>query len=217
MATSKPTVGILGAGKLGITLAQLLTAAGYTVAMSGSGDPEKIRLSASILTPDAIVDTPIEVAKRSDVVILALPLKNFRSLPVRELAGKIVIDAMNYWWEVDGPRDDIIPENLSSSEAVQQFLPDARVVKTFSHMGYHYLFDEHHLTPRKALAIAGNDDEAKRVAAAIVHDAGFDTLDIGALAHGIELEPGHPAFGANLPLEQLKTIINHTAPTAKSA
>lgn len=207
---NRPIIGILGAGKVGVVLAQLALKAGYAVNIAGSGSPEKITLSMSILTPGAVALNKEEVAIRSDIVILALPLGKFTSIPAEELKNKLVIDTMNHWWEVDGERDRHIPDELSSSEAIQSYLSGSRVVKALSHMGYHQLHDEarqHEATNRKAIAIAGGTITDINVVSQFVRDLGFDPLYIGELKNGLSLEPGHPGFGTNLNKADLKAVL----------
>ncbi len=203
------TIGILGAGKVGIVLAQLALKAGYIVYIAGSGEPEKIALT-TIVTPGAHAVTNTEAAMRADVVILAVPLAKYKSIPKEVLKGKLVIDAMNYWWEVDGPREAILPENTSTSELVQAYLKDARVVKALSHMGYHELYDGTRpkgASGRKAIAIAGDNTGDVETVSTIVDALGFDPLNIGKLANGVALEPGRPAFGANVTATELQKLI----------
>lgn len=200
------TIGILGAGKLGITLAQLSLKAGFHVYISGSGDPAKIRLSVEVLAPGAVAATSEEVAQKADIVILAFPLSKYRFIPKDSLRNKLVIDATNYWWEIDGPRDELLNHDQSSSEMIQEYLSNSRVVKALNHMGYHDLHDEARpprAKGRKAIAIAGNAAVDTRVVSDIVNQLGFDPLVIGDLALGRKLEPGYPAFGANLTKEKL--------------
>lgn len=207
---ARPTIGIVGAGKLGITLAQLLRQAGLPVLISSSRPAAENRLTVSVLAPGAVAASTNQLAAQADIIILALPLGKFRQLPAQLFDGKIVIDAMNYWWEVDGPRADILPDGQASSQAVQDWFAGARVVKAFSHMGYHHLRDEARPagTPgRKAIAVASDNANDAAATAALVDHAGFDPLILPNLASGQRLEPGQPGFGVNLTRSELAQLL----------
>jgi predicted dinucleotide-binding enzyme len=204
-------IAILGAGKLGVTLAQLALKAGYGVTIAGSGDPDKIRLSMRVLAPGAHVDSVANAAEGADIVILALPLSKFRNISSTLLKGKLVIDAMNYWWEVDGDLAEILTGGISSSEEVQRYFSDARVVKALNHMGYHDLFD--YAAPersqgRKAIAIAGDSPQDTEAVAQFVSNLGFEPYIAGTLADGKAFEPGGLIFGVSADIATVKHLLS---------
>ncbi|WP_293698594.1 NAD(P)-binding domain-containing protein [uncultured Agrococcus sp.] len=210
-ATSRPVIGILGAGKLGTVLAARATASGYRVLIAGSGDPASIRAHLTATIPGVEVESARRVTELADVIMLALPLGALDALPAEQMRNKVVIDAMNHWLEADGPRDDLTDPSTSTSEIVQARLPDSRVVKAFNHMGYHdidELWAEPGAADRNAIAIAGDDEDANAVVARIVDDFGFDPLPIGRLAEGVKLEPNTVAFGVTEAAAGLRRAID---------
>src|SRR5262245_37889175 len=130
-------LGIVGAGKFGTTLARAAIAAGYDVAISGSGPAEDIALTVDVLAPGTRAATIDDVVSHAEIVVLAVPTHRFRELPRDLFAGKILIDAMNYWEPVDGDDPELASAEAGTSAIVQERFPSARVVKSLNQLGYH--------------------------------------------------------------------------------
>lgn len=208
----KPIIGIIGAGKLGTTLGKKLVETGYPVLISGSESAEKIQLTIDILVPGAESLTNVEVSERADIIVLALPLSKYRQIDSQPLENKVVIDAMNYWWETDGLDEEVYSDaEQSSSEKVQEYFDKSKVIKAFNHMGYHNLGDDarpNTQEDRKVILIAGDQKDAIKKVETIVDDVGFLSLHIGELSNGVILEAGSPLFGASLGLEEVQEKIS---------
>lgn len=210
-------IGILGAGRVGTALARLALAAGYEVSVATARPPAEIALLLEIMAPGAQPETAEALSASSDVVILALPLSRYRSLRPDLLAGKIVVDAMNYW----APTDGVIPEfegEASSSEVVQRHLPRARLVRSFNHMGYHEIEQEarpHGDPERRAVAVAGDDPGARQAVAELIDRLGFDPVDAGPLSASRGFGIGTPIFGAGFARADMKAMLAETPAGAR--
>src|ERR1700730_3239016 len=156
-------LGIVGAGKIGTAIARAAVAGGYDVAISGSGAVERIELIVEVLALGTHPATTDDVVGHADLIILAVPMHRFRELPGDLFDGKILVDAMNYWEEIDGIDEDLATAPMGTSVVVQQHFPLARVVKGLNHLGY-FKFDQGRrprgAPDRFAMAAAGNDRDA---------------------------------------------------------
>ncbi|MFJ6359327.1 NADPH-dependent F420 reductase [Pseudarthrobacter oxydans] len=203
------TVGILGAGRVGTAVARQAVKAGYEVRIATAKPAQEISLLVDIITPGAAAVDAAEAAA-SDLVVIAVPLHKYRTLSPQLLAGRTVIDAMNYWAPTDGEVDDFENDPRTSSEIIQDFLPGARLVKTLNHIGYHEL-EEDDKTPgspgRRALALAGDHDDAKATAAGFLNRLGYDAVDAGPLVAGRAFQPGTEVFNGSHTSHQLENLL----------
>jgi predicted dinucleotide-binding enzyme len=197
-APGLPRIAVLGAGHTGPVIARVAVAAGYHVSIAASGDPEKIELITGVLAPGAEPAWAADAAADADVVLLAIPLHRFPTFDPAPVAGKLVVDTMNYWPPVDGVQEMFDGRRYGSSEIVQHRLARSTVVKTLNHIGYHELEDDRRPAGspgRRALGVAGDDPGAVGVVAGVIERIGYDTVRLGSLAAGRLLEPGGPVFG----------------------
>ena len=193
------TVGIIGSGMIGGTVARLSVAAGYHVVVSNSRGPETLAELAAELGPLATAGSSEQAAEAGDLVLVSIPVKAFGEVPVKPLAGKPVLDTGNYYSQRDGHIEELDTGALTSSGLLQSYLPDAHVVKVFNNILYkhlRYLARPHGAEDRSALPIAGDDPAAKAAVTAFLDAIGYDAVDTGPLAESWRQEPGTPVYGS---------------------
>jgi 8-hydroxy-5-deazaflavin:NADPH oxidoreductase len=201
------TLGIVGAGKLGITLARAAHEAGYDVAIAASRPAEEIALTVEVLAPGARAVATAEAAD-ADIVVLAVPSHRFRELPNDLFAGRFVVDAMNYWEPVDGTDEELA--GGGTSLVVAKHFPSARVVKALNQLGYHELDELRRpagAPDRIAVAAAGDDRAAVRAVMELIDRLGFDPVDAGPLVNGRELEPDGSPFAVTYSAGELTRLV----------
>jgi predicted dinucleotide-binding enzyme len=203
-------LGIVGAGTMGTTVARAAIAAGYDVAISGSGAAERIALIVDVLAPGARAVSTDGVVRHADLIVLAVPTHRFRELPRDLFAHKILIDAMNYWEAVDGVDQELSTPPAGTSVVVQERFPSARVVKSLNQLGYNE-FEESRRSRgtagRIAIAAAGDDGDAVHAVMELIDRLGFDSVDAGPLEAGLALEPDGPAFGVAYSADELSQLL----------
>jgi 8-hydroxy-5-deazaflavin:NADPH oxidoreductase len=205
-------LGIVGAGKFGTTVARAAIDAGYDVAISGSGPADDIALTVDVLAPGARAATTDEVVRHADIIVLAVPTHRFRGLPGDLFAGKILVDAMNYWEPVDGIDRELAQAPDGTSTVVRDHFPTARVVKSLNQLGYHELEEARRpkgAAGRIAIGTAGDDRLAVRAVMRLVDRLGFDPVDAGSLENGRVLEPDGSPHATTYSAAELADRIDH--------
>ncbi len=203
------TIGILGAGRVGTAVGRQALKAGYDVMVATSKPADDIALMVQIMTPGAVAVTAAE-ATEADIVVVAVPLYKYRTLAPALLAGKTVIEAMNYWAPVDGEIDDFENDDRTSSEIVQGYLAGSNIVKTLNHIGYHDLEvdgQEPGSEGRRALTLAGDHQDAKDLVSRFISRLGYDAVDAGPLRAGRSFQPGTEIFNGSHTAQQLRSIL----------
>ncbi|NAS25350.1 NAD(P)-binding domain-containing protein [Herbidospora sp. NEAU-GS84] len=192
------TVAFIGSGHIGGTVARLAVAAGYDVVLSNSRGPETLRELVDELGPKARAATAAEAGEAGDLVVVSVPLGAYRQVPVEPLAGKTVLDTNNYYPDRDGVFPELDAATTTSSELLQAHLPTSKVVKVFNNIYFVHLRAlprPSGAADRSALAVAGDDADAKAEAVTFLDRIGYDAVDAGKLADGWRYQPGTPAYG----------------------
>lgn len=203
-------IGIIGAGHIGGTAARLFIDAGHEVAISNSRGPETLRELIGELGPNARAVTAPEAARFADVVLVAIPLKDYRTLPADQMKGKIVIDAMNYYPNRDGHYAELDTAASTSSEMVAAHLPGVRVVKAFNTIWFEHLKTKGNTTApvdqRRAIFLSGDDAEAKAAVSRLIEEIGFGPYDMGSLAASGEQQPDSAVYNKDVTVAEARAI-----------
>jgi len=191
------TIGFIGSGNIGSTVARLAVDAGYDVVLSNSRGPETLADLVDKLGPKARAATSREAAAAGDLVVLTIPLGKINQVPAEALAGKVVIDTGNYYPQRDGAIEALDEGRTTTSGLVQQHLAQSHVVKAFNNIYFEHLGSMERpagAPDRSTLTIAGDDAEAKRVVTAFIEAIGYDVLDTGSLADSWRFERDQAAY-----------------------
>ncbi len=181
------TIGLIGSGNIGSTVARLAVDAGHDVVLSNSRGPETLTDLVEELGPHARAATSEQAAAAGDIVVVTVPLKAYREVPVEPLRGKVVIDTNNYYPQRDGNISELDDESTTVSELLQAHLPESHVVKAFNNIYFKILGSLQRPAgdpERSVLAIAGDEDDAKKQVAQFFDSIGYDAYDVGPLSEG---------------------------------
>jgi predicted dinucleotide-binding enzyme len=204
------TIGFIGAGRIGQSVARLAVDHGYDVVLSNSRGPETLTDVVADLGPHADADTAEGAAARGDLVVVTIPFRAYRDVPAEPLAGKVVVDTNNYYPARDGQFAELDDKTDTSAGMLQTHLPHSHVVKAFNHLMFSHLREDGRpsgTAGRRALAIAGDDADAKATVARLIDDFGYDVVDVGPLAESWRIEPDSPGYGARLDAQEMREAL----------
>ncbi|MET0163325.1 MAG: NAD(P)-binding domain-containing protein [Microbacteriaceae bacterium] len=201
------TFGIIGAGNIGSQVARAVIAQGHEVVIANSRGPETLAELVAELGPKARAATAQEAAEAAEVAVVTVPLHAVDRLPVEPLAGKIVLDTNNYYFERDGRIPALDAGETTTSEIVQRHLVGAKVVKAFNHIQAAAITE--HAQPagtegRRALVAASDFPEATAFVTELYDAIGFDTVDAGPLADSWRIERDRPGYVIRLTADELR-------------
>jgi predicted dinucleotide-binding enzyme len=206
--TGAMRIGIIGAGHIGATIARLLVDAGHDIAISNSRGPETLRDLVADLGPHAQAMTPDDAARFGEIVLLAIPLKDYTKLPLDALNGKIAIDAMNYYPNRDGHYPQLDSRELTSSEMVAAHLSGVRLVKAFNTIWFEHLKTQGRrdapLDQRRAIFVCADDADAKATVSKLIEDIGFGAVDLGSLHDSHKQQPDAAVYNRDITVAETR-------------
>ena len=201
-------IGIIGAGFVGRAVAKQAIKAGHQVMLSNSRGPQTLFSLKPMIGCET--GTATEAAIFGEIVIIAVPLTAIGQLPVAELAGKAVIDAVNYYPERDGQVAELDQQLTTTSEYLAGFLPQSKITKAFNAIQMTDL--ETDGLPagdpeRRALPLAGDDKATKQIIISLYDAFGFDAVDAGALSEGWRFQRAMPSYCVRMTKGELEGIL----------
>lgn len=191
------TIGIIGAGHIGSQIARAAIAHGYEVVIANSRGPETLTELVDELGPKARAATAEGAAEAADVAVVTVPFRAYGSIPVEPLAGKIVIDTNNYYFERDGHVPALDEGRDTVTGMLQKHLPTSRVAKGFNHIGAPQITTDGQpagTSGRRALATASDFADAAQFVTDLYDQFGFDTVNLGPLSQSWRIERDQPAY-----------------------
>lgn len=201
------TLGIIGAGHIGSQVARAGLGVGYDVVIANSRGPETLADLVAELGPRARAATAAEAGQAGDVVVVTVPLRALDQIPVDPLAGKIVLDTNNYYWERDGRIEALEARETTTSQMLQEHLPTSKVVKAFNHIVSGDITTDTApagTSGRRALAVSSDFPEAVEFATRFYDEIGFDTVDVSPLSESWRVERDRPAYVVRQNAQELR-------------
>lgn len=193
----KTTIGIIGSGMIGSQVARLAVAAGLNVTICNTRGPESLAGLVNELGPLSHAAALDEVIKSTDLLVLAVPFAAYPSLPADKLAGKILIDTLNYYPERDGVMQEVQTDKIATTELVQQHLSGSFIVRAINNVDFVRLLNRARKagdSERSALPVASNFPEAKTEVIQFLDTIGYDSVDMGMLSESWRSEPTMPVY-----------------------
>jgi 8-hydroxy-5-deazaflavin:NADPH oxidoreductase len=200
------TIGIIGSGHVGSNLARAAIDHGYSVVLSNLQGPGSLDALVTDLGPSARAATPAEAGAAADFAIVAIPITTIDQIPAEPLAGKVVLATINYFPQRDGHIAAIDSGTTTAPGLLQAHLPTSRVVRAFNMIDAADMSGDGHPKgdqKRRALALAGDDEDAKQLVVRLYDEFGFDAVDLGPLAESWRVDPGQRGFVTHQNLAEL--------------